>query len=169
MKYFLHETSYVDDGAEIGEGTKIWHFSHVCAGAKIGKNCSFGQNVYIAPDVVIGDNVRVQNGVSIYSGLVIEDYCFLGPHCVFTNDRYPRSHGKWVMEKTILKRGASVGANATVLCGVALGEFSMVGCGSTVIKSVPPKTLVVGNPARIVKIFSDSELLEKFDGASIRI
>jgi UDP-2-acetamido-3-amino-2,3-dideoxy-glucuronate N-acetyltransferase len=169
MKYFAHESSYVDDGAEIGEGTKIWHFSHVCAGAKIGKNCSFGQNVYIAPGVVIGDNVRVQNGVSIYSGLVIEDYCFLGPHCVFTNDRYPRSAGVWKMEQTILKRGASVGANATVLCGLHLGEFSMVGCGSTVIKSVPPKTLVVGNPARMVKIFSDQELLEKFKETGIMI
>jgi acetyltransferase-like isoleucine patch superfamily enzyme len=169
MKYFVHESSYVDDGAEIGEGTKIWHFSHICAGAKIGKNCSFGQNVYIAPDVVIGDNVRVQNGVSIYSGIVIEDYCFLGPHCVFTNDRYPRSAGTWKIEQTILKRGASVGANATVLCGLFLGEFSMVGCGSTVIKSVPPITLVVGNPARIIKIFSDDQLREKFKETSVII
>lgn len=169
MNYFVHESSYVDDGAEIGDGTKVWHFSHICSGAKIGKNCSFGQNVYIAPGVVIGDNVRVQNGVSIYSGLIIEDYCFLGPHCVFTNDRYPRSAGNWKMEQTILKRGSSVGANATVLCGLVLGEFSMVGCGSTVIKSIPPKTLVVGNPARIVKIFDDEELTAKFKNTNVKI
>lgn len=169
MNYFAHESAYIDDGAEIGEGTKIWHFSHICKGAKIGKNCSFGQNVYVAPGAVIGDNVRVQNGVSIYAGLVIEDYCFLGPHCVFTNDRYPRSHGKWTMESTVLKRGSSVGANATVLCGIELGEFCMVGCGSTVIRDVPPKTLVVGNPAKVVRIFKDSELLEKFKDADIQI
>jgi UDP-2-acetamido-3-amino-2,3-dideoxy-glucuronate N-acetyltransferase len=169
VNYFVHESSYVDDGAEIGEGTKVWHFSHICSGAKIGKNCSFGQNVYVAPGVVIGDNVRVQNGVSIYSGMIIEDYCFLGPHCVFTNDRYPRSHGKWTQEETTLKRGSSVGANSTVLCGLTLGEFSMVGCGSTVVKSVPPKTLVVGNPAHVVRIFKDQELIDKFKGSTISI
>lgn len=169
MNHFIHESSYVDEGADIGEGTKIWHFSHICSGVKIGKNCSFGQNVYIAPGVVIGNNVRVQNGVSIYTGLVIEDYCFLGPHCVFTNDKYPRSFGDWKIETTTLKRGCSIGANATILCGLSVGEFSMVGCGTTVIRSVPPKTLVVGNPARVVKIFSDEELKMKFKGAEIQI
>lgn len=169
MKYFVHESSYVDNDCDIGEGTKIWHYSHICAGAKIGKNCSFGQNVYVAPGVIIGDNVRVQNGVSIYTGMVIEDYCFLGPHCVFTNDKYPRSAGKWKLEKTILKKGASIGANATILCGISLGEFCMVGCGSTVIKNIPPKSLVVGNPARLVKIFSDEELYKKFEGIEINI
>jgi UDP-2-acetamido-3-amino-2,3-dideoxy-glucuronate N-acetyltransferase len=161
--YFVHETSIVDNGAQIGEGTKIWHFSHICSGAIIGKNCSFGQNVYVAPGVVIGDNVRVQNGVSIYSGLVIDDYCFLGPHCTFTNDKYPRSCGNWTLEKTHLKKGSSVGANATILCGIELGEYSMVGCGSVVIRTVPPKTLVVGNPARIVKVFTYKEIKDKFD------
>jgi len=163
MSYFSHESAYIDSGCEIGEGTKIWHYSHICSGAKIGKNCSFGQNVYVAPGVVIGDNVRVQNGVSIYSGLIIEDYCFLGPHCVFTNDKYPRASGEWKLEKTILRKGASVGANSTILCGLELGEYSMVGCGSVVIKTVPPKALVVGNPARIVKIFKCEEIKEKFN------
>ncbi len=163
MNFFAHESSYVDNNCEIGDGTKIWHFSHICSGAKIGKNCSFGQNVYVAPDVVIGDNVRVQNGVSIYSGLIIEDYCFLGPHCVFTNDKYPRSAGKWTLEKTVLKRGCSIGANATILCGIELGEYSMVGCGSVVVKTVPPKTLVVGNPAKIIKVFRCDEIKQKFD------
>lgn len=163
MSYFSHESSFVDHGAVVGDGTKIWHFSHICEGAVIGKNCSFGQNVYVAPGVIIGDGVRVQNGVSIYSGLIIEDYCFLGPHCTFTNDKYPRSVGSWKLEKTLLKKGCSVGANSTILCGITLGEYCMIGCGSTVIRSVPPKTLVVGNPAKIIKVFSDDELIEKFN------
>ena len=162
MNHFKHESAYVDEGCQIGEGTKIWHFTHICAGAIIGKNCSFGQNVYIAPGVIIGDGVRVQNGVSLYTGIRIEDYCFLGPHCTFTNDKYPRAVGDWKLEETVLKRGCSIGANSTILCGLTLGEYCMVGCGSTVITSVPEKTLVVGNPARIVKRFSDDDLLEKF-------
>lgn len=163
MNYYSHESSYIDKNCEIGDGTKIWHFSHISSGAKIGKNCSFGQNVYVAPDVIIGDNVRVQNGVSIYSGLVIEDYCFLGPHCVFTNDKYPRACGKWLLEKTTLRKGVSIGANATILCGIELGEYSMVGCGSVVVKDVPPKSLVVGNPARIIKVFKCEEIKQKFE------
>ena len=164
MSAYIHPTVVVDEGAEVGEGTKIWHFSHICAGARIGRNCSFGQNVYVAPGVIIGDNVRVQNGVSLYTGLVIEDYAFIGPHAVFTNDRYPRSVGPWKAEGTHVRCGASVGANATVLCGTTLGEFSMVGCGSVVLLDVPPLTLMVGNPARKSRRFTASELAEKFAG-----
>jgi len=162
-KVFCHESSYIDKNTTIGEGTKIWHFCHISEGAKIGKNCSFGQNVYIAPNVTIGNNVRVQNGVSIYTGIEIDDYCFLGPHCVFTNDKYPRSFGSWKIEKTFLRKGCSIGANSTILCGLVLGEYSMVGCVSTVIKSVKPKTLVVGNPARKIKVFTDEEILAKIN------
>ena len=162
MSYFVHPSSVVDAGAEIGEGTKVWHFSHICSTAKIGRNCSFGQNVYVAPDVSIGDNVRVQNGVSLYTGLVVEDYCFIGPHAVFTNDRMPRATGPWTLEGTRLCFGASVGANATILCGVELGEFCMVGCGAVVTHNVPPRTLVVGNPARIARTFTQAELKQKF-------
>jgi len=162
LKYYVHPTAVVDEGAEIGEGTKIWHFSHICKGAIIGKNCSFGQNCYVAPDVRIGDNVRVQNGVSLYSGLVISDYCFIGPHAVFTNDRFPRAVGHWTKEYTCLNKGSSVGANATVMCGIELGEFCMVGCGSVVTKDVAPRSLVVGNPAKFQRSFRREELLQKF-------
>jgi len=162
VSHYAHPTAVIDEGATIGDGTKIWHFSHVCSSAVIGNNCSFGQGVYIAPDVRIGDNVRVQNGVSIYTGVTVEDYCFIGPHAVFTNDRNPRSMGPWKLENTVLRRGASVGANATVLCGIELGEFSMVGCGSVATRTVAPRTLVVGNPARPVKVFTLEELSNKF-------
>lgn len=159
----IHPTAIVDPGAEIGEGTKVWHWVHICAGAKIGRHCSFGQNVYIAPGVVIGDYVRVQNGVSLYSGVHVDDYVFIGPHAVFTNDRLPRACGPWKLEETFLRRGASVGANATVLCGVEMGEFSMAGCGAVVTRSVAPRTLVVGNPARVVRVFTTEELKQKFE------
>jgi acetyltransferase-like isoleucine patch superfamily enzyme len=157
-KYFCHETSIVDSGAEIGENTKIWHFSHICSGASIGKNCSIGQNVFIAPGVNIGNNVKIQNGVSVYTGVEVEDYAFLGPHCVFTNDLYPRSFGDWKISNTKIKKGASIGANATILCGTEIGEFAMVGCGSVVTKDVPPKTLVVGNPAKFKKVLKDKNI-----------
>lgn len=153
--YYCHETSIIDSGAEVGDGTSIWHFSHICAGAKIGKNCSIGQNVFIAPNVTIGDNVKIQNGVSVYTGVEVEDYVFLGPHCVFTNDLYPRSYGDWSITPTKIRKGASIGANATILCGVELGEFSMVACGSVVTKNVEEKTLVIGNPARFKKKLKD--------------
>jgi UDP-2-acetamido-3-amino-2,3-dideoxy-glucuronate N-acetyltransferase len=160
--YFKHPTAIVDSDSEIGEGTKIWHFSHICAGAKIGKNCSFGQNVYVAPGVVIGDNVKVQNGVSIYSGVIVGDFCFLGPHCVFTNDKYPRAIGAWTIQSTVLQKGVSIGANATVMCGLILGEYAMVGSGSVVVKDVPAKALVVGNPARVRRFFTAQEIESKF-------
>jgi UDP-2-acetamido-3-amino-2,3-dideoxy-glucuronate N-acetyltransferase len=162
MNYFAHSTAVIDAGATIGDGTKIWHFCHISTGAVIGKNCSFGQNCYVAPGVIIGDNVRVQNGVSLYTGVTVENYCFIGPHAVFTNDRYPRAVGEWKAESTLLRKGSSVGANATVLCGVELGEYSMVGCGSVVIHNVANRTLVVGNPARPVRTFSWEELKRKF-------
>lgn len=159
---FIHETSIVEEGAILGEGTKVWHWCHISAGAVIGQNCSFGQSVYVAPGVHIGNNVRVQNGVSLYTGLVVEDYCFIGPHAVFTNDRYPRACGEWTPETTILRRGASVGANATIVCGLEMGEFSMAGCGAVVTRSVPPRTLVTGNPARTRRVFTLQELKAKF-------
>jgi len=160
---FVHPSSIVDDGAVIGAHTKIWHFCHVSGGCVIGEHCSFGQGVYIAPGVKVGNCVRVQNGVNLYAGVVLEDYCFVGPNAVFTNDKYPRACGPWKCEPTILRRGASVGANATILCGVTLGEFSMVGCGSVVTKSIPDRALVQGNPARVVRYCSWKELELKFE------
>jgi UDP-2-acetamido-3-amino-2,3-dideoxy-glucuronate N-acetyltransferase len=149
--YFVHESSYIDDGAEIGAGTKIWHFSHVMAGAKIGKGCNIGQNVLVSPDVVIGDNVKIQNNVSLYTGVVVENDVFLGPSMVFTNVINPRSHvvRKHEYRITLVKRGASVGANATVVCGVTLGRYCFVGAGSVVTRDVPDYALVYGNPARL--------------------
>jgi acetyltransferase-like isoleucine patch superfamily enzyme len=155
MSYFKHETAIVDENCVIGEGTKIWHFTHISKNVTIGKNCSIGQNVYIAQNIIIGDNVKIQNGVSIYEGITIEDLVFLGPHCVFTNDKFPRAFGDWEITKTILRKGCSIGANATIVCGVELGEYSMVGAGSVVTKDVKPKTLVYGNPAKFTKKFKN--------------
>jgi UDP-2-acetamido-3-amino-2,3-dideoxy-glucuronate N-acetyltransferase len=150
MDYFVHESSYVDEGAEIGKGTKIWHFSHVLSGAIIGERCSFGQNVSIAGRTVIGNNVKVQNNVSIYEGTVIEDDVFLGPSCVLTNVTNPRSQvlRRALYEKTLLRRGASVGANATVVCGITIGRYAFVAAGAVVAKDVPDYALMVGVPAR---------------------
>ncbi len=146
----IHESAYVDAPCEIGEGTKIWHFCHVQAGARIGRGCVLGQNVNIAGDVVIGDRVKIQNNVSVYTGCEIEDEVFLGPSCVLTNVTNPRSqvdrHGLY--ERTLLRRGATVGANATIVCGVTLGRYCFVAAGSVVTKDVPDYALVVGNPAR---------------------
>lgn len=151
--YFVHESSYVDEPSEIGEGTKIWHFSHVMKHARIGRNCSLGQNVVISPNVVIGDNVKIQNNVSVYEGVVLEDDVFCGPSMVFTNVATPRSgtprNTSADYLRTVVKRGASIGANATVVCGNTLGEFAFVGAGSVVTKDVPPYAMVYGNPARI--------------------
>ena len=149
--YFVHESSYVDKGAEIGNGTKIWHFSHILPGAKIGERCSFGQNVSVAGGTVIGNNVKVQNNVSIYEGTIIEDDVFLGPSCVLTNVTNPRSQvlRRSLYETTVLKRGCSIGANATVVCGITIGRYSFVAAGAVVAKDIPDYALVVGVPGRL--------------------
>lgn len=150
LHYFVHESAYVDDGAQIGEGTKIWHFAHVMPRARIGKRCIFGQNTNVDNDVVIGDNVKVQNNVSIYTGTVIEDDVFLGPSCVLTNVTNPRSQVKRhrLYEKTILRRGATVGANATIVCGIEIGRYAFIAAGAVVAKNVPDYALMMGCPAR---------------------
>jgi UDP-2-acetamido-3-amino-2,3-dideoxy-glucuronate N-acetyltransferase len=150
--YFVHETAFVDEPCEIGEGTKIWHFSHIMKNARIGKNCIFGQNVCIASDVVIGNNVKVQNNVSIYTGTIVEDDVFLGPSCVLTNVTNPRSQiiRHSLYEKTVLRRGATVGANATIVCGIELGRYCFVAAGAVVAKDVPDYALMMGVPARQV-------------------
>ena len=150
MTYFSHQSAFVDDNCEIGEGTKIWHFSHVQSGARIGRSCILGQNVNVANDVVIGDGVKIQNNVSIYTGTVIEDYVFLGPSCVLTNVTNPRSevNRHRLYEKTIIRRGASIGANATIVCGVTVGRYAFVAAGAVVSKDVPDYALMVGVPAR---------------------
>jgi UDP-2-acetamido-3-amino-2,3-dideoxy-glucuronate N-acetyltransferase len=149
-KFFKHESAYVDEGAWIGAGTKIWHFSHVMKGARIGESCVFGQNVNVDGGVVIGNNVKVQNNVSIYSGTVVEDDVFMGPSCVLTNVTNPRSqiNRHSLYEQTLIRRGATIGANATIVCGVTLGRYCFVAAGSVVTKDVPDYALVVGNPAR---------------------
>lgn len=148
--YFVHESSYVDEGAVVGPGTKIWHFSHVMRNATIGERCSFGQNCVVSPGVVIGSNVKVQNNVSLYEGAIIEDDVFLGPSCVLTNVTNPRSQvlRRALYEKTLLRRGCSIGANATVVCGVVIGRYAFVAAGAVVAKDVPDYALMVGVPAR---------------------
>lgn len=148
--YFVHESSYVDAPCEIGAGTKIWHFSHIMSGCKIGRNCNIGQNVVVSPQVVLGDNVKVQNNVSIYTGVVCEDDVFIGPSVVFTNVINPRSAipRKDKYKSTLIKRGVSIGANATIVCGHTIGEYAMIGAGSVITKDVKPYALMVGNPAR---------------------
>jgi UDP-2-acetamido-3-amino-2,3-dideoxy-glucuronate N-acetyltransferase len=150
--YFVHESAYVDDGAEVGEGTKIWHFSHVMKGARIGQRCVLGQNVNVDGGTVLGNNVKIQNNVSIYTGTVIEDDVFLGPSCVLTNVTNPRSqvNRHSLYEKTLLKKGCTIGANATVVCGVTVGRYAFVGAGSVVTKDVPDYALLLGNPGRQV-------------------
>jgi UDP-2-acetamido-3-amino-2,3-dideoxy-glucuronate N-acetyltransferase len=150
-KYFVHDSSYVDEPCEIGEGTKIWHFSHVMAGSRIGSRCNIGQNVVISPQVVIGDNVKIQNNVSVYTGVELEDDVFCGPSMVFTNVTNPRSHvsRKDEYRKTLVKRGASIGANATVVCGHTIGRYAFIGAGAVVTRDVPDFAMVVGNPGRV--------------------
>ncbi|WP_353331926.1 acyltransferase [Bacteroides sedimenti] len=147
--YFVHQTAVVDSGCQIGEGTKIWHFSHLMTGCKLGKGCNIGQNVVISPQVVLGNNVKVQNNVSVYTGVTCEDDVFLGPSCVFTNVINPRSfiNRKEEFRKTLVKRGATIGANATIVCGNSIGEYAMIGAGAVVTKEVSAYALVMGNPA----------------------
>jgi UDP-2-acetamido-3-amino-2,3-dideoxy-glucuronate N-acetyltransferase len=149
--YFVHESSYVDAGCEIGDGTKVWHFTHVMAGARVGRGCNIGQNVVISPGVVIGDNVKVQNNVSIYTGVILEDDVFCGPSMVFTNVVNPRSQvsRKNEFRKTLVQRGASIGANSTIVCGHTIGSYAFIGAGTVVTKDVPAYALVVGNPGRV--------------------
>lgn len=149
--YFVHESSYVDEGAEIGAWTKIWHFCHVMPHSQIGEQCNIGQNVLVSSDVKIGRNVKIQNNVSLYTGVVIEDDVFLGPSMVFTNVMNPRSHvsRKNEYQETLVKRGASIGANATIVCGTTIGRYSFVGAGAVVTRDVPDYALVHGNPARV--------------------
>lgn len=148
--YYAHPTAVIDEGARIGTGTKIWHFSHIMPNCTIGENCNIGQNVVISPEVVLGKNVKVQNNVSIYTGVQCEDDVFLGPSMVFTNVTNPRSavNRKSQYAKTVVKRGASIGANATIVCGHDIGQFAFIGAGSVVTKDVPAYALVIGNPAR---------------------
>jgi UDP-2-acetamido-3-amino-2,3-dideoxy-glucuronate N-acetyltransferase len=159
MSYFKHESAYVDEPCEIGEGTKIWHFSHVQSGAKIGKQCVLGQNVNVGNNVTIGNFVKIQNNVSVYEGVILEDYVFCGPSMVFTNILNPRSKypqvGAAFYVKTLVKEGASLGANSTIVCGITIGRFAMVGAGAAVTKDVPDYALVVGDPARIVGWWSE--------------
>ena len=147
---FIHPTAVVDDGAIVGANTKIWHFSHVCAGATIGANVVLGQNTYVAPTVRIGDGCRVQNNVSLYDAVVLEEDVFVGPSAVFTNVRTPRAHvsRKDAYEETLLRKGSSIGANVTIVCGVELGSYAMIGAGSVITRSIEPFSLVAGNPSR---------------------
>ena len=153
MNYFVHESSYIDDNVQIGDGTKIWHFCHVQSGAKIGERCSLGQNVNVANNVIIGNDVKIQNNVSVYEGVEIEDGVFCGPSCVFTNDLTPRARypkGRDNYKKTLVKEGASIGANATIVCGHTIGKCAMVAAGAVVTKDVPDYALVAGVPAKVI-------------------
>jgi len=155
--FFAHETAVIDDGVEIGDGTRIWHFSHIMPGSKIGSNCNLGQNVVVSPDVILGNNVKVQNNVSIYTGVICEDDVFLGPSMVFTNVVNPRSavirRDKYV--KTVVEKGATIGANATIVCGNKIGKFSFIGAGAVVVSEILPYALVVGNPSRQIGWMSE--------------
>lgn len=149
-KYFIHPSAVIDEGAKIGPETKIWHFSHICAGATIGSKCSFGQNTMVAPDVIIGSNVKVQNNVSIYTGTIIEDDVFLGPSCVLTNVSNPRSQvsRRSLYEKTLICRGATIGANSTIVCGITIGRYAFISAGAVVTKDVPDYAMILGVPGR---------------------
>ncbi|HTJ52715.1 MAG TPA: acyltransferase [Cyclobacteriaceae bacterium] len=164
-KYYAHPTAIIDDGCVIEDGVKIWHFSHIMPNCKIGQNCNIGQNVVISPEVTLGKNVKVQNNVSIYSGVQCEDDVFLGPSMVFTNVTNPRSaiNRRGQYAKTIVKKGASIGANATIVCGHDIGEYAFIGAGAVVTKNVPPYALVIGNPARQTGWMSEYGHKLKFD------
>ncbi len=170
-RYFAHETAVIDEGSNIATGTKIWHFSHIMSGCTIGENCNIGQNVVVSPDVVLGKNVKVQNNVSIYTGVICEDDVFLGPSMVFTNITNPRSsvirRGQYT--RTLVKRGVSIGANATIVCGYNIGEYAFIGAGAVVTKEVQPYALVVGNPARHVGWMSEYGHRLDFDDNGIAV
>lgn len=168
-EYFAHETAVIDKDCQIGKGTRIWHFSHIMTGCVMGEKCNIGQNVVISPGVILGKNVKIQNNVSLYTGVVCEDDVFLGPSCVFTNIVNPRSAviRKDQYVKTLVKRGASVGANATIVCGHDIGEFAFVGAGAVVTKEVKPYALVVGNPAKHVGWMSEYGHRLCFDASGI--
>ena len=169
--YFVHESSYVDEPSQIGKGTKIWHFSHVMENAIIGENCNIGQNVVVSPDVRLGNNVKVQNNVSVYTGVVCEDDVFLGPSMVFTNVINPRSGviRKEEYMKTVVKRGASIGANATIVCGNNIGKYAFIGAGAVVTKEVPDYALMVGNPSKNIGWISEYGERLNFDSSGIAI
>lgn len=179
--FFVHESSFIDDNVIIGENTKIWHFSHVLSNSKIGHNCSFGQNCVVGPNVTIGNGVKVQNNISIYEGVEAEDDVFLGPSMVFTNVINPRSFivKKEEFKKTLLKKGCSIGANTTVICGVTIGEFALVGSGAVINKDVKPYALMVGVPAKQIgwvskvgntlKFNSDNIAIDNFDNSAYKI
>lgn len=157
MEYFAHPTAIIDEGCTIGSGTKIWHFSHIMIGAILGEKCNIGQNVVVSPEVILGKNVKVQNNVSIYTGVICEDDVFLGPSCVFTNVINPRSsvNRKDQYAKTIVGQGASIGANATIVCGHNIGKYAFIGAGAVVTKTIPDYALVVGNPAKQIGFMSE--------------
>ncbi len=169
--YFAHETAIVDAGCSIGNGTKIWHFSHIMPDCTIGENCNIGQNVVVSPGVILGKNVKIQNNVSIYSGVECEDDVFLGPSMVFTNVINPRSavNRRGEYSKTVVKRGASIGANATIVCGHDIGEFAFIGAGAVVTKHVPAFALMVGNPARQMGWMSEYGIRLEFDADGIAV
>lgn len=169
--FFAHETAVIDDGSQIGSGTKIWHFSHIMTGCVIGENCNIGQNVVVSPGVTLGRNVKVQNNVSIYTGVICEDDVFLGPSMVFTNVINPRSavNRKNEYMKTLVKKSATIGANATIVCGITLGEFCFVGAGAVVTKDVKPYALVVGNPSRQIGWMSEYGHRLEFDERNIAV
>ncbi|HPF94598.1 MAG TPA: acyltransferase [Tenuifilaceae bacterium] len=169
--YFAHETAVIDNGCSIGEGTKIWHFSHIMTGCKIGEKCNIGQNVVVSPDVTLGNNVKVQNNVSIYTGVICDDDVFLGPSMVFTNVINPRSavNRKSEYLKTHVKKGATIGANSTIVCGITLGEFCFIGAGAVVIRDVKPYALVVGNPAKHIGWMSEYGHRLHFDENGIAV
>ncbi|MFO7618017.1 MAG: acyltransferase [Bacteroidales bacterium] len=169
--YYAHETAVIDAGCAIGEGTRIWHFTHLMGGCRIGANCNLGQNVVVSPEVVLGRNVKVQNNVSIYTGVICEDDVFLGPSMVFTNVTNPRSqvNRRGQYTTTLVRRGATIGANATIVCGITLGEFCFIGAGAVVTKDVPPYALVVGNPARQTGWMSEFGHRLRFDEAGMAV
>tara|TARA_B110000027_G_C16073097_1_gene279999 strand:- start:434 stop:1018 length:585 start_codon:yes stop_codon:yes gene_type:complete len=170
-KYFAHETSVIDDGCHIGSGTKIWHFSHLMPNCTLGKNCNIGQNVVISPEVVLGNNVKVQNNVSIYTGVTCEDDVFLGPSMVFTNIINPRSavNRRGQYSVTTVRKGVSIGANATIVCGNDIGEFAFIGAGTVVTKEVPAYALIVGNPGRQIGWMSEYGHRLNFDANGVAI